>query len=247
MLSTLQHGLTSPAEYGKDTELADALKKVNIPRQDLFITSKADCNNGLSVDEALTQQLDKIGLDYFDLYLIHNPRFAKTDKDLQDKWKEMEAVHRSGRVKSIGVSNFNKEQLQAILEIATVKPTVNQFEYHAYQQYGDYIPWLKSQGIIATCYSSLAPLLRGRPGPVDGKFEELAKKYGVTDRDIAVKWCLDQGLSVATTGKTVDRLKGYVDSFDKFTLTDGEIADIRGLGLQKEFSNYMQMGGGPEY
>ncbi|RSL83254.1 hypothetical protein CDV31_016851 [Fusarium ambrosium] len=229
--------------YYKDSEIAAAIERSGIARQDIFLTSKADCNNGLSVDEALGRQLANIELEYFDLYLIHNPRFAKTDKDLQDKWKEMEKAYESGRVKSIGVSNFTKAQLQAILEVAIIKPTVNQFEYHPYEQHDDLLEWMKSLDILPFCYSVLAPVIRGRPGPVDGIFGELATKYGVTDGDIAMKWCLDQGLAVATTGKNLDRLKGYLEDFSRFELTESEIKEIRGLGLQKNFSNYMQMGG----
>lgn len=159
----------------------------------------------------------------------------------------MEAVHRSGRVKSIGVSNFTKAQIQPILEVATILPTVNQVECHVYEQHGDLNSWMKGKGIVTSCYSSLAPVIRGRPGPADGKFVALAAKYGVKDGDIAMKWCLDQGLAVATTGKSLDKLKGYLEKFDRFKLTDEEIGEIRELGLQKEFSNYMQIGGGPQF
>ncbi|EFY91685.1 aldose reductase [Metarhizium acridum CQMa 102] len=200
----------------KDAEVASALKQTKLSRQDLFITSKALCTNGLTVDEALSQQLSRLGLDYFDLYLIHNPRCAKNDGELQDKWKEMEAAYRSGRARSIGVSNFTKAQLQPIPEVATIRPSVNQFEYHAYAQHEDLVSWMKNQGMVASCYSSLAPIMRGNPGPVDGKLGQSAKKYGVEESDIAVKRCWDQGLAVATTGKNLHRLKGYLDDFDKF-------------------------------
>lgn len=155
----------------------------------------------------------------------------------------MEEAHKSGRVKSIGVSNFNKEQLEAIVKVATIKPTVNQLEYHPYEQYDDLMDYMKSLNILPFCYSVLTPLMRGRPGPVDGSFGELAKTHDVTENDIAVKWCLDQGFAVATTGRNLDRLKGYLEDFDRFKLTESEIEEIRRLGLQKQFSSYMQMGG----
>ncbi|KAG8427427.1 hypothetical protein J3459_006692 [Metarhizium acridum] len=208
--------LTAIQSTRKTPKLLLHSSRPNSRAKDLFITSKALCTNGLTVDEALSQQLSRLGLDYFDLYLIHNPRCAKNDGELQDKWKEMEAAYRSGRARSIGVSNFTKAQLQPIPEVATIRPSVNQFEYHAYAQHEDLVSWMKNQGMVASCYSSLAPIMRGNPGPVDGKLGQLAKKYGVEESDIAVKRCWDQGLAVATTGKNLHRLKGYLDDFDKF-------------------------------
>lgn len=156
----------------------------------------------------------------------------------------MEALQAAGKVRSIGVSNFTKAQVQAILKTAKVKPAVNQFEYHAYQQHGDLVPWLREQGILTSCYSVMVPLTHGKPGPVDDLFVDLAKRHGVTDSDIALKFCLDQGLAVATTGKNVDRLKGYLAATTgSFKLTDREIADIKEVGGKKEFTPWGMMGG----
>ncbi|KAJ3497799.1 hypothetical protein NLG97_g1623 [Lecanicillium saksenae] len=229
--------------YEKDEELAAAISKSGIPRKELYILSKADCNNGLTVDQALTNQLRALNVEYLDAYLIHNPRFAKTDEDLRSKWREMEAAYKSGRVKTIGVSNFTKKQIEAILKTAEIRPTINQFEYHPYEQNGDLIPWLREQKILVSAYSALGPVTRLKPGPLGNIYSDLARKYEVAEEDIALKWILDQGFAVATSGLSLHRLRDYLATDTKFKLTTEEIEKIRTIGLEKKASSFYQMGG----
>ena len=118
-------------------------------------------------DDWFNVSLEKIGLDYVDLYLIHGPWFAETDEDLQQRWSELEQIKESGKAKSIGVSNFLQVHLEAILKTAKVKPAINQIEYHPYLQHGDLLDFHKKHNIAVSAYSPLTPVVTAKGGPVD--------------------------------------------------------------------------------
>lgn len=147
-----------------------------------------------------------------DLYLIHSPFFTTDPKVLQAKWAEMEAIQASGRAKSIGVSNYIQEHLDPILETAKVPPAINQIEYHPYLQHitqdrkADLLAYHREKGIAVSGYGGLSAITRAAPGPVDGKYEELANKYNVTTGDVALRWTLDTGVVAIT----VSYLLNYV-------------------------------------
>lgn len=98
-------------------------------------------------EASFAESLEKLQLDYVDLYLIHAPYFAKTDEDLQQKWADMEKIQKSGRAKSIGVSNFLQPDLEVVLKTAKVVPAINQIEYHPYLQHGTLLDFQKEHKI----------------------------------------------------------------------------------------------------
>lgn len=173
-------------------------------------------------------------IDYVDLYLIHAPFFAKTTEDLQKKWTDLEAIHASGCAKSIGVSNFLQPDLEAILATAKIIPTINQIEYHPYLQHGDLIPFHKKHNIATAAYGPLTAFTKAEPGPLDETYEQLAKKYGVSEAEIALRWCIDQGIIALTTSDKEQRLKSYL-KVSEFKLTPKEIETISELGQEKHF------------
>lgn len=131
--------------YNTEEELGTAIKQSGVAREKLFVTTKV-IHNIEDIPGAIDASLKKLGLDYVDLYLIHEPFFAKGDDAvLQKKWAEMEAVAASGKAKSIGVSNFLKPHLEAILKTAKVRPAINQIEFHPYLQHGDLLAYHKNK------------------------------------------------------------------------------------------------------
>jgi diketogulonate reductase-like aldo/keto reductase len=176
-------------------------------------------------------------LDYVDLYLIHAPFFATTKADLQQKWADLEAIHASGRAKSIGVSNFLQEHLETILETAKVKPTVNQIEYHPYLQHGDLLDFHKKHGIATMAYGPLSAVTKAKPGPLDETYEQLAHKYGVSPAEIALRWCIDQDVIALTTSDKEERLRQYLKVAD-IRLTPKEVDEITELGKKKHFRGF---------
>jgi len=186
--------------------------------------------------------LKKLGVDYVDLYLIHNPfSFWASEDDnkvLQEKWAEMEAIKASGRARSIGVSNFIQPHLEAVLETAKTPPAINQIEYHPYLQHGDLVDFHRAHKIAVSAYGPLTAVTKAAPGPVDDKYDELSKKYGVTTGEIALRWVLDQGIVAITTSSNEQRLKQYQSKLPSFKLTPKEVEEISELGKQKHFRGF---------
>ncbi|KAK7223100.1 hypothetical protein V2G26_011103 [Clonostachys chloroleuca] len=219
--------------YGNEQELGAGIKAAGVPREELFVTTKINANQKKNALEAFDISLKKLGLEYVDLYLLHGPWFADTEAELQERWAQLETIKESGRAKSIGVSNFLQEHIETILKTAKIPPAVNQIEYHPYLQHGDLVPFLKKNNITVESYSPLTPITTAKGGPVEPYWKELAKKYGVTESDIGLRWILDQGVVVVTTSSKTSRLEGYLSNLPKFKLTEEEIAKTSELGAQK--------------
>ncbi len=176
-------------------------------------------------------------MDYVDQYLIHAPYFAKSPKDLQKKWADMEEILASGKAKTIGVSNFLKPDLEAILKTAKVVPAINQIEYHPYLQHGDLLEFHRKNGIATAAYGPLTAVAKASPGPLDQTYKDLARKYGVTPGEIALRWTIDQGIVALTTSANEDRLRGY-QKISSFKMTPKEVEDIKERGKEKNFRGF---------
>ncbi|KAH7129520.1 NADP-dependent oxidoreductase domain-containing protein [Dactylonectria estremocensis] len=227
------HRLDGAEVYGNEAELGAAIKASGVPRDQLFITTKIDANDKKSALNAVEISLKKLGLDYVDLYLLHGPWFADTEKELQERWAQLEQIKESGRAKSIGVSNFLQEHIETLLKTAKVPPAVNQIEYHPYLQHGDLVPFLKKHNIAIESYSALTPITTAKGGPIDAYWKKLADKYGVTESEIGLRWILDQDVIAITTSSKASRLEGYLSKLPTFKLTEEEIAEISRIGAQK--------------
>ena len=149
----------------------------------------------------------------------------------------MESVKASGKARNIGVSNYLQKHVEATLATATEPPSVNQIEYHPYLQHGDLIPYLKSRGIVAVAYGSLAPVTRAKPGPCDALLEAMARKYYVSEGEIALRWCIDQGLPTITTSGKEERLQEYLRA-TTFRMTPKEVRDISDAGMLKHYRGF---------
>lgn len=232
------HHLDGAEVYGNEGDLGEAIKAAGIPRNELFVTTKINGTEVQDTEASFAESLQKLKLDYVDLYLIHAPFFAKgSKKALQEKWADMEAIQKSGRAKSIGVSNFLQEDLEAVLETAKVKPSINQIEYHPYLQHGDLVPFHKKHGIATAAYGPLSAVVTGAPGPLDPVYKKLAEKYGVSSGEIALRWCIDQDVVALTTSGKESRLKDYLRVAD-FKLTSDEIEEISRVGDEKHFRGF---------
>ncbi|KAG6015798.1 hypothetical protein E4U54_002966 [Claviceps lovelessii] len=221
--------------YGNEEELGAAIKASGIPRDQLYVTTKLHPAQKRPTEEAFQDSLKKLGLDFVDLYLIHAPFAAASEEDLQRTWADMEAIKASGRAKSIGVSNFLQEHLETILKTAKVPPVINQIEFHPYLQHGDLVAFHKKHNIAVSCYGPLIPLTKAKGGPVDQIWTDLAKKYGVSESEIGLRWIIDQGLVALTTSSKRDRLEGFLTKLSSFTLTREEVTQIAEAGNKKHF------------
>lgn len=224
-----------------EPEVGIAIRESGLPRDAFFITTKV-VENIKDVPGAIDASLSKLGVDYVDLYLIHSPWFAKSASELQSAWAEMEKVQASGKAKSIGVSNYLIEHLETTMETAKVVPAVNQVEFHPYLQRQNLVPWSDGKGIATSAFGPLTTLTKGKPGPTDDVVEKLAKKHGVTEDAVCLRWCMDQGDGVAaiTTSSKEERLKGYLEALN-LELTKEEIKAITEKGAEKHLrcNNFM--------
>lgn len=224
--------------YRNEEELGAAIKIAGVPREKLFVTTKLSGTKKQDVQTAFETSLKKLGLDYVDLYLVHAPYLAHTPEGLQEVWAKMEAIKESGKAKSIGVSNFLPEHLETILKTAKIPPAINQIEYHPYLQHGDLLDFHREKNIAVSAYGPLTAITQAKPGPVDAVYGELANKYGVTEGDIALRWCIDQGIVVITTSSSEQRLQGYLRKLPSFKLTPKEVEKISELGKEKHFRGF---------
>jgi diketogulonate reductase-like aldo/keto reductase len=147
----------------------------------------------------------------------------------------LESIKKSGKAKSIGVSNHLQPHVEAILEVATVIPAVNQIEFHPYLQRGNnYVQWLKEHGIQVTSYNGLTPLRKGIGGPLDGPLKEIAKKHGVSENAVLIQWQVQQNVVPITTSSKPERIVEYLQGVE-LKLSPEEAEEITRLGLSHHF------------
>ncbi|KAK3343890.1 NADP-dependent oxidoreductase domain-containing protein [Lasiosphaeria hispida] len=237
-IKTGYYHLDGAEAYGNETELGAAIKRAGIPREKLFVVTKTSVLPGETIELAFSRSLEKLGLDYVDLYLIHHPFWAASPEDQSVKWAEMEALKESGRARSIGVSNYLEKDLAPILATAKYPPAINQIEFHPYLQHGDLLEYHRKNGIAVSAFGSLTAITKAAPGPVDPVYEKLARKYGVGPGEIAIRWCLDQGVVTLTTSGSEERLHGYLKKLPAFKLTPKEVEEISEAGKQKHFRGF---------
>lgn len=213
--------IDTAAVYGNEEGIGRALAKTDIPREELFITSKLwnDDQGYESALAAFDSSLEKLGLDYLDLYLIHWP-----DKHNLESWKALEELYKSGRVKAIGLSNFHKHHIDEILEISTVKPMVNQYERHPYFQQNELYQTGLDYDLIMEAWS---PIAKGKVLE-DEVLEKIAEKYNKNVVQIVLRWQIQSGYVVFPKTEHLGRLKENIDIFD-FELIEEDMETINSL------------------
>lgn len=149
----------------------------------------------------------------------------------------MEAVQAAGLAKSIGVSNYLIPHLEATLKTAKVVPAINQIEYHPYLQHGPLLDFHKKHGIATAAYGPLSAATKAKPGPLDDLYASLAKKYAVSEAEVALRWAIDQDIVAITTSSKEQRLSDYLRAIT-FKLTPKEIQEIGELGQQKHYRGF---------
>ncbi|MFF2481121.1 aldo/keto reductase [Paenibacillus sp. NPDC058071] len=227
--SAIRHGYRSidtaavyANEAGVGQGIAESLKELNLPREDLFVTSKV-WNADLGYEETLAAfdvTLAKLGLDYLDLYLIHWPVAGK----YKEAWRALEELYRKGRVKAIGVSNFQKHHLEDLLQDAKVVPAVNQIELHPYLSQQTLRDFGKARGIQIEAWS---PLMQGRllDEPV---LKSIAEHHGKSIAQVIIRWDLQHGIVTIPKSTKEHRIIENASIFD-FELSADDMAQIDAL------------------
>ncbi|KAF9053891.1 Aldo/keto reductase [Hymenopellis radicata] len=216
--------------YKNEQSLGDGIRAAKKPRSELFITTKLKEGETRPVKETLVESLQKLGVDYVDLFLIHSPHPVNKEGGLPNLWKQMEDIKKDGLAKSIGVSNFRAEDLQAVLDSCTVVPAVNQFELHPYvwDTAESIYKLCKEKGILPASYGGLTSIVRARGGPVDQLEKESGKP--VSPGQVLTKWLIQKGAIVVTTTSKPERIVETLSTPDVPDLTAEEIAAIETEG-----------------
>ncbi|KAG0369823.1 hypothetical protein BGZ54_008721 [Gamsiella multidivaricata] len=205
--------------YRNEVSVGNAIRKSGIPRDQIFVTTKLyDHDQGFeSAISACELSLEKLGLDYIDLYLIHSPNPGPERRN--DSWKALQKLVALGKVKSIGVSNYGVHHLKELLgSNPTIRPVVNQIEVHPWLTREEIVSFCESQHIAVEAYS---PLSRGHKleDPMLGK---IAAKYSKSPAQVLVRWSLQKGYIVLPKSAHKDRIEQNADVFD-FDLADGDM------------------------
>lgn len=200
-----------------------AIEEGLVTRDELFITSKV-WNDGLSYEETLAaydSSLEKIGLDYLDLYLVHWPGI---DENYIEVYKALEKIYQDGRVRSIGVSNFHVHHLENLLKETTVVPVINQIEFHPHLTQEEVRAYCQDKGIQVEAWS---PLMNGSLLE-EALIQELASKYGKTPAQIVLRYDVQHNVVTIPKTMTPTRMVENLDIFN-FSLTDEEMAQLDAL------------------
>ncbi|KAJ7078674.1 Aldo/keto reductase [Mycena epipterygia] len=214
--------------YSTEGTVGRAIRESGLPRSDLYITSKYAYGE---IQMSVRVSLYQLKLQYLDLYLIHSPTFVP---DLEAGWKQFERIKDDGLAKSIGVSNFNLQQLQTVVKSARILPAVNQISFNPYNyaQNKDLLEYSAKHGIVTEAYSSLAPITRTPGGPVDAPIAAAAKRLGITPTQVIMLWVKSKGVVIVTTSSSKEHLEEYMEVGDLPPLTEEEIAAIDEAGAK---------------
>ncbi|MFD5871379.1 aldo/keto reductase [Streptomyces sp. NPDC060322] len=210
--------------YGNEKEVGQAVLDSGLDRADVFVTSKLD-NGAHAYDDALQSfegTMEKVRLDYLDLFLIHWP--LPDRGDFVETWKALEEIYRSGRVKAIGVSNFQPHHLRRLLDSSVVVPAVNQIEVHPYLTQDAVRSFGAEHGIATEAWS---PIAQGKVLD-DPTLVRIAERVGRSTAQVTLRWHLQRGDIVFPKSVTQRRIEENFDLFD-FELTEGDIGEINSL------------------
>jgi len=210
--------------YFNEAGVGAGVRASGIPREEIFVTTKV-WNDDQGYDETLRAfdtSLGLLGMDYVDLYLIHWP--APSQDRYRDTWRALEALHRDGRVRSIGVSNFTEAHLERLLDSATETPVVNQVEVQPWLQQDALIAFNAANGIQTEAWS---PLGRGRVLD-DPTIARIAAKHERSSAQIVLRWHVQRGLLVIPKSNSLDRIRENSRVFD-FELDAADLSEIAGL------------------
>ncbi|MDR1521371.1 MAG: aldo/keto reductase [Streptococcaceae bacterium] len=230
--------IDTAAIYGNEESVGRGIKKSKVSREEVFLTTKL-WNDVLTYEDAkyaIHTSLEKLGVDYLDLYLIHwpNPRKSRPNwaKRNAEVWKAMEEAQKAGKIRAIGISNFHPHHIDALLQTAKILPQVNQIFVNPSDQQLEIIRYNQAHNILTAAYS---PLGTGNLFKV-AELKMLAEKYQKSIAQVVLRWSLQKGYLPLPKSVHEERIIENIQLFD-FVLTDEDVTfidDLKGVaGLAK--------------
>lgn len=233
VLAALSHGyrlIDTAAAYGNERGVGAGIAQSGLAREEIFVTSKLrNADHGYqSTLEAFELSMEKLGLEYLDLYLIHWPnpvqyRFMWKEA-MQETWRAFEELYKSGKIRAIGISNFMPHHIEALMETAKIKPMVNQLKLCPGITQTEVVDYCKKNNIVVEAYS---PFGTGKifAAPV---MKSLAEKYSTSVGQLCLRWCLQMGFVSLPKSANPMRIKTNTQIFD-FEISKEDMDIISGL------------------
>lgn len=229
VLSALEAGyrlIDTANAYVNEKAVGRAMKKSGVPREEIFLETKL-WPSFYEQEDAVEKTLERLDTDYIDLLLIHQPA-----GNYMAGYRLMEKAYKEGKVKAIGLSSFDEEKIQEILDNCEVKPAVLQTEVHPYSQEKELKKFLAKEGIVIQAWY---PLGHGDKALLqDQVFTALAEKYGKSNAQIILRWHIQDGNIVIPGSKNPDHIKANFDLFD-FELSEEEMKQIAAMDQKKRY------------
>lgn len=221
--------------YRVERGVGKAVKESGIPRSEIWITSKlwpTEFGEGKTM-EAIDKMLERLQTDYIDLLYVHQPM-----GDYRGAWRDMEKAVRQGKVRSLGISNFDASDslFNDIMEFAEIKPAVMQIECHPYAQRKEWQQKTRQNNIQLECWFPLGGEMSNGALFKDPTIQKIAKVHSKTPAQIIIRWHIQERFSVIPGATRHDYIKENISVFD-FSLTDEEMAQMRSLNKEKRFFN----------
>ena len=207
--------------YGNERGVGQAIRDSGIPREEIFVTTKLwnDDQGYDSTLRAFDESMEKLGLDYLDLYLIHWPASSSR----VDSWRAFEKLYNDGRIKAAGVSNFTVDHLRELAETSDFVPAVNQIEFHpfVYEDQREVLEYCIDKNILVESYSPLNRLGSGVPQPI----QDIADRLGKSPQQVVLRWCVQHDTLPLPRSTNPDHIASNFDIFD-FELTADDMKTI---------------------
>ena len=226
ILQALKNGyrlIDTAAAYLNEGAVGDAIKESGIDRKEIFITTKLWVQDAgyENTQKAIDASLKRLGLDYIDLYLIHQPL-----GDVYGSWRAMEDAYKAGKLKSIGVANFENDRLQDLMMHNEIKPAVDQIELHPFFAQPERVQWLLDNDIVPEAWG---PFAEGKQGIfTNSTIKKIADNHGKTNGQVILRWLNQRNIVVIPKSVHESRIIENADIFD-FALNDSEMKQMESL------------------
>jgi 2,5-diketo-D-gluconate reductase A len=206
--------------YGNEKQVGQGVRDSGVPREDVFVTTKLPPDRAGDEERTIAESLDKLGMEYVDLWLVHWPPNGQA---WPDTWKKFREIRDRGLAKEIGVSNYSTAQLDELIDATGEAPAVNQIKWGPSLFDGSRLAEHEERGVVLEGYSPFKTT-----NLKDPTLAEIADAHGVTPDQVVLRWHIDHGIVVIPKSVTPARIESNFDVFG-FTLTDKEIAAIDAL------------------
>ena len=216
--------------YNNEELVGSAIKRSGIKREELFITTKVECADYSTTINNIYDSMNKMNTNYFDLVLIHWP-----EDNYLDTYRALEYLYKQGIIKAIGVSNFNSQLMDILLDNCEIKPVINQIETHIYFQQKKMNDYLKEHNI---CHESWSCFAEGYLDLfIDKVIKKISKKYKKIPAQIMLKFFVQKDIIVIPKSNNIEHMKENIDIFD-FDLDDDSMKLIENLDKRKQYSGW---------